>query len=273
MSCGTFDPSSWDPSRAAQAGLRVAARLHLAQTVFTSRAGTGRCDVKRRAGCRAGCQKGAAHGAGGGSPSPPHWWGGALGAATQRGTKPALGSGAYKPPDGHSSATRDTHTRTRTGPRSALPGGHRRRRRGGQEEVGVKALAWHQAEPPRPGAPWAAAEGRSRRALPHRLLPLTAARDAARGGGGDPRGVTSPLQRISPRVPQTAKRTEKCLEKRETPRKPTPDKSSTSPPCPEHPCWPRATPQRKGGPGPGPAGVGGTQSTQARPIPALYTKA
>lgn len=92
-------------------------------------------------------------------------------------------------------------------------------------------------------------------------------------GSGDPRGVTSPLQRISPRVPQTAKRTEKCLEKRETPRKPTPDKSSTSPPCPEHPCWPRATPQRKGGPGPGPAGVGGTQSTQARPIPALYTKA
>jgi len=34
---------------------------------------------------------------------------GALGAATKRGTKPALGSGAYKPPDRHSSAT-GTHT-------------------------------------------------------------------------------------------------------------------------------------------------------------------
>ena len=45
----------------------------------------------------------------GGSPSPPHLWGEALGAATQRGTKPALGSGAYKPPDRHSSAT-GTHT-------------------------------------------------------------------------------------------------------------------------------------------------------------------
>lgn len=75
----------------------------------------------------------------------------------------------------------------------------------------------------------------------------------------------SPVPR--PRRPDTD------LEKRETPKKPTPDKSPTSPPCPEHPCWPGATPQRKGGPGPGPAGVGGTQSAQARPIPALYTKA
>lgn len=44
-------------------------------------------------------------------PPPPSLvgWGegdrGALGAATQKGTKPALGSGAYKPPEGHSSAT------------------------------------------------------------------------------------------------------------------------------------------------------------------------
>lgn len=143
---------------------------------------------------------GAWRGGRGGLHLPLTCGGGALGAATQRGTKPALGSGAYKPPDRHSSATRDTHTHTRTGPRSALPGGHRRRRRGGQEEVGVKALAWHQAEPPRPGAPWAVAEGRSRRALPHRLLPLTAARDAARGHGGQrgpPRSHITPPTHLS----------------------------------------------------------------------------
>lgn len=87
MSRGTFDPSSWDPSRAAQAGLQVAAWLHLAQTIFTSRAGTGHCDVKRRAGCRAGCQKGAtAHGggAGGVSISPSLVGGGTWGCHTER---------------------------------------------------------------------------------------------------------------------------------------------------------------------------------------------
>lgn len=31
--------------------------------------------------------------------------------------------------------------------------------------MGVKILAWHQAEPPRPGALWAVAEGRS--PVPH----------------------------------------------------------------------------------------------------------
>lgn len=199
--------------------------------------------------------------------SPPLLGGGTWGCHTLRNKASTWVWCLQTPPT--DTAQLQGHTHARTGPRAALPGGHTRGDTGGRRRWGVKALAWQWAEPPRAGAPWAVAEGRSRHALSHRLLP----RDTAGGHGGrqGPRGATSPLQRISPRVPRAAKRTEKCLEKRETPRKPAAATSPTSPPCPERLWRSGVTPQRKRGPGP--AGVGGTEGTQARPIPALYTKA
>lgn len=182
--CGTMDPS-WGPSRAPPAGMQEAACLHHLHQLGRDR--SLRCKAEQAAGLDAhrGLHMGVCI-----SPSLADWGLGALGAATQRRTKPALGSGAYKPPDRHSSAT-GTHTHTHWTTISTPRRTQTRVTWGGQEEVGVKALAWHQAEPPRAGAPWAVAKGRSRHALPHHLLPLS------QGGQQGPCRATSPPSNTS----------------------------------------------------------------------------
>lgn len=128
---------------------------------FHNSAGTGHYGVKQRAGCRAGCQKGAAHGVS----TRPFLVRGTWGCHTER-NKASTWVRCLQTTSRTKLSYRDARTHTHTGPWSALPRGHRRGQRERQEEVGgVKVLAWHQAEPPRPGALWAVSEGRS--PVPH----------------------------------------------------------------------------------------------------------
>lgn len=167
---------------------------------------------------KGGCKRGD-RGCGGVSPSPPH-----LGLPHREEQSQHLGLVPTNPLT-DTAQLQDTHTQALDHGQHSLEdadGGEvgGRRRWGSKLWPGTRQSHPRQQEPHRL---WL----RAGPAMPCPIPSCPSLQEVAppRGHGGQrgPRQVKSPPpQNISPRAPQTAKRTEKCLEKRETPRKPQP---------------------------------------------------